>query len=96
MIIEKIKSLGINLDSYEPGEHKSTCPWCSHSRKKKNLKCLSVKIDGKNFVYICHHCGAKGGQNDEPTNTRADHRIKGTRRRDAGKLWRNSIQTAWY
>lgn len=36
-----------------------TCPECSHTRKKKNDKCLSVNGDKK--VWKCNHCGFSGG-----------------------------------
>ena len=40
------------------GEVLSTCPECSHSRKKKSVKCLSVNIEKE--VWFCHHCGWSG------------------------------------
>ena len=36
------------------GEVKAKCPQCSHLRRKKNVKCLSVNLDKK--VWVCHHC----------------------------------------
>lgn len=41
------------------GEYKSTCPKCSHERKKKTHKCLSVNLDKQ--VWKCAHCGWAGG-----------------------------------
>lgn len=35
----------------------STCPLCSHTRKKKNDKCAS--LDWKTGIGTCHHCGEK-------------------------------------
>ena len=49
---------GIDVGSHTTGEHKTTCPWCSHSRKKKNFPCLNVNLD--KGVYHCWHCGAAG------------------------------------
>lgn len=37
---------------------KTTCPKCSHNRKDKNDKCLSV--DTETGLFNCHHCGFKG------------------------------------
>ena len=35
------------------GQVYTICPKCSHDRKKKNVKCLGVKLDKK----ICPDCG---------------------------------------
>jgi twinkle protein len=40
------------------GEVQTTCPACSHTRKKKTDKCLSINLDKKNWY--CHHCSWKG------------------------------------
>ena len=42
------------------GQHKISCPSCSHSRKKKNEKTLSFKIESDEAVYNCWHCGMNG------------------------------------
>src|SRR6266849_3043743 len=34
----------------------TTCPQCSHARRKKRQKCLSVLIDGRGIRAHCHHC----------------------------------------
>lgn len=50
-----------NIDirsSKTSGEVQCLCPECSHTRKKKNDKCLSVNLDKQNW--FCHHCGFKG------------------------------------
>jgi twinkle protein len=43
------------------GEIQTICPSCSHERKKKTDKCLSVNLDKK--VWNCFHCGYKGALN---------------------------------
>lgn len=43
------------------GEHRTTCPNCSHLRSKKRDRCLSVKIDADGAQYNCWHCGFSGG-----------------------------------
>lgn len=40
------------------GQVMTTCPRCSHERRKKNDKCLSVNID--KGVWMCHHCHWSG------------------------------------
>jgi twinkle protein len=46
----------IDVKGSKSGKKTTTCPVCSHTRKKKNDKCLSVDFTlGKAF---CHHCNA--------------------------------------
>jgi twinkle protein len=45
------------------GEVVTLCPQCSHTRKKKKDKCLSVNLDKR--VFNCNHCGWKGGLPNE-------------------------------
>lgn len=40
------------------GQVTTTCPKCSHTRKRKSDKCLSINID--EGVWNCHHCGESG------------------------------------
>jgi twinkle protein len=40
------------------GQVQTICPKCSHDRRKKNSKCLSVNID--KGIWNCHHCGWHG------------------------------------
>lgn len=40
------------------GEITTTCPECSHTRKKSKDKCLGVNLDKK--VWRCNHCGWSG------------------------------------
>jgi len=62
---------GIHLHGLGAGDHPSTCPQCSASRKKKKDKCLNVTIgaDG-GAVWFCHHCqwagNYSGRTNGEP------------------------------
>lgn len=54
---EKLQELGIVLKR-SSGYVKTTCPKCSHQRKKKSDQCLAVDID--QGLYNCHHCGWSG------------------------------------
>lgn len=42
------------------GQHKLQCPICGPTRKKKNEKTLSLKIEDDEAVYRCWHCDADG------------------------------------
>lgn len=46
------------------GSFVTTCPQCSHLRKKKTVPCLSVRVDDLGVRYFCHHfpCDFQGGQ----------------------------------
>ena len=67
---ELLEQNGIRLQSYEPGEHSTICPDCSHKRKPENQKkeCLSVKIDEKGATWYCHHCRWSGPPKDPTEN----------------------------
>ncbi|HEV2508621.1 AAA family ATPase [Bosea sp. (in: a-proteobacteria)] len=63
--IETAKAEGIRLRSWQQGNHKATCPCCSHLRKKKTEPCLSVTVFADRVRWNCHHCqwtGGAGGQ----------------------------------
>lgn len=55
--------LNIDIPSSATGEVDTQCPWCSHTRKKKSARCLSVNVDLG--TYYCHHCGVSGGLGTE-------------------------------
>ena len=59
----ELTALGIVLKR-SSGVVKTTCPKCSHTRKKKTDPCLSVDID--KGVYKCHNCDWKGGVGGKP------------------------------
>lgn len=53
------RDFGIDIRTTKTsGEAQCTCPKCSHTRKKKNDKCLSVNLNKQ--TWFCHHCGWKG------------------------------------
>lgn len=49
------------VNPYGTGEHRTTCPKCSHARKPENQRtpCLTVNVEKK--TWLCHHCGWSGG-----------------------------------
>jgi len=53
----KFADIGINVGTRN-GEIQITCPKCSHKRKKKTQKCLSVNVE--KGLYHCHHCNWSG------------------------------------
>lgn len=52
--------LGIEVNRTGPAEQDTLCPKCSHTRKKRRARCLSVNLGSGEFY--CHHCGAYGNQ----------------------------------
>jgi twinkle protein len=62
--VEKLQDLGIKIDFNASGQVRTTCPKCSHNRKKKRQKCLAINVD--EGVFKCHHCGWAGAV-DKPS-----------------------------
>jgi len=56
--IKNLEALGIDLRKLKGNQINTTCPKCSHTRKKKTDPCLSVTID--TGLYNCHHCNWSG------------------------------------
>lgn len=48
----------IDLGNRSGIEVQTTCPQCSHTRKKPKARCLSVNTD--EGIWLCHHCGWAG------------------------------------
>ena len=63
--MDKLREAGIKLRSYRVGDHKVTCPQCSHARTNKTDPCLSVKVGIDSGLWNCHHCGFKGGYGED-------------------------------
>lgn len=64
------KDFGLDLPETFTGERASTCPVCSHTRKKSTVKCLSANGDKGKFV--CFHCGHAGTLADGVTHKGGD------------------------
>lgn len=63
-LAEKLADQGIHLRSYAEGDRKVTCPRCSSQRTNKTDPCLSVTVNEDGAVWLCHHCGWRGGVSD--------------------------------
>jgi hypothetical protein len=58
---ELLTAAGIVLPNLAPGRHYTTCPRCSHMRRKAKDKCLGVTIDDDDSVrWGCNHCQWQG------------------------------------
>ena len=67
-----LSDLGIELRNIKTSG-KTTCPKCSHTRKKKTDPCLSVNIvDG---LYKCHNCGWFGSVKVNSNNEKKSYSI---------------------
>jgi twinkle protein len=55
MIINGYEIEKYNIHDIKEGASSSTCPQCSHDRKKRHEKCMS--IDWETGLGHCHHCG---------------------------------------
>jgi hypothetical protein len=66
MIIEAAADIlhgkGITLKSAAPGRYSTTCPQCSHTRRRRKDPCLGVTIDDGGIGWRCFHCGWTGGK----------------------------------
>ncbi len=49
---------GIEIPPGRSGEVDTLCPKCSHTRKQRHHRCLSVNTH--TGVFLCHHCGWSG------------------------------------
>ena len=60
MVTDSLAEVGIRVTGL--GDHRTTCPQCSHKRKPGNrkIRCLSVTVEHDGAVYHCHHCGWSG------------------------------------
>ena len=65
VLVKSYKDFGINLPDDATGQKTTTCPECSHTRKKMKDRCLSVNAD--DGVWKCHHCGWSGTLNEKRT-----------------------------
>ena len=74
--VERANELGIYLPHYNSDEHRTTCPNCSNTRRKKNDNCLSVTVTHDAILWFCHHCEWQGGAKDMSQVTTFSPKIK--------------------
>lgn len=58
-VYDIIARYNIALTDFRAGNHRALCPQCSHTRKHRRDRCLSVKIDDKGVTWNCFNCGWK-------------------------------------
>jgi hypothetical protein len=67
---------GIELDTYAPGRHYTTCPRCSSGRstaEHKRAKVLGVTIDHEGVRFGCNHCNWTGPEKGAGKGNGHDH-----------------------
>lgn len=57
-----LSNLNIKARHSHEGSQSTKCPKCSHTRRKKNAKCLKVTVDNEGVRWFCHHCNDSGGE----------------------------------
>lgn len=61
--MKSFRDFGIDLPTGFSGDRKTTCPKCSHLRKKPHEPCLSV--NGDKGTWNCHNCGWTGSLHEK-------------------------------
>jgi twinkle protein len=79
----------IELRGNASGEVSTTCPQCSHQRKKKNARCLSVNVD--EGVWFCQHCAWAGTLKDGVRKTDIHWARPTYRKPDPAKLPKSDL-----
>jgi len=72
----------------KPGQHRTHCPKCSHLRRNKSDRCLSVVIEHDGWAAHCWHCGWTAGGNERARQH--IHRGKENQRPDFGTAGRRA------
>jgi hypothetical protein len=90
-IIHQLQSLGIPVHWDASGNTHTTCPECSHTRRKSRDRCLSVNVD--TGVWHCWHCGYKGGVSSRHTGTHTPPPPPKPRSPDEKKRW--ALHAVW-
>ena len=70
----------LDLSLLQVGDHRILCPMCSHSRRNRQDRCLSVTVDFEKAVWNCWHCGWSGAKSNREPQASAPH-------------WRRSMTT---
>ena len=72
-----LSELGIEASHSREGSQSTKCPACSHTRKKRNAKCMKVTIDKDGVRWFCHHCSDHGGSYYD--NIKSDYKMPAKR-----------------
>jgi RNase P subunit RPR2 len=78
---------GIVLQRTTDGEHRTTCPRCSHQRRKKREACLAVRVDADGVTWFCHHCGWSAGLRTREIRVAPRPKSGDTKENFALQLW---------
>ena len=95
-LVTSLHEQNIFLNRYHHGQHRSTCPKCSHLRKahNRNDPCLSVLIDTKGATWNCKNCGWQAGQLADVSKVPVpdfDTYSEDKKRKQAKALWNESV-----
>jgi hypothetical protein len=60
VVTEALLWRGITPPPY--GSNRTTCPKCSHKRRKKGEKCLSINVTTHWIDWRCFHCRYTDGE----------------------------------
>jgi hypothetical protein len=84
-VLRLLASVGCDPRSFT-GSKAFRCPACSHQRRKKFYRCLSIRSDPDGFFFRCFHC------DDFKGSYRYEHARADDRRvfRSKGDIARNS------
>lgn len=89
-IVSSLQAHGIFLNRFHYGQHRTTCPKCSHLRKDRKDRCLSVLIDTKGATWNCKNCSWQAGQVADVSSLPVLNHDNGSeekRRQQARALW---------
>ncbi len=72
--MKTFQDFNIDLNGRSGVEVQTTCPQCSHTRRKSKARCLSVNtLEG---VWLCHHCDWRGSlKAGEESKSRPPRRV---------------------
>jgi hypothetical protein len=89
-----LEAIGIKLNRYAEGAHKSLCPKCSARRSLTHQKepCLYVKITHEGCGFRCFNCGWAGG---EKTDIEPSANLPKVSQRDAADRNREASLRIW-
>lgn len=85
--------IGIDVPRGFRGEWRSTCPVCSHTRRKKYDECLSANTDCG--IWHCHNCGYSG-RLDGYAPSKSQKPWPPTREGKIRRIWESAVPLPFY